>query len=67
MPDHGLDLHPVDFAAVAVACGLRGVTVETPDAFEKELKAAMNADRTTLIDARVEPRTYQEAFALMRH
>ena len=67
MPDHGLDLHPVDFAAVANACGLRGVTVTTPESFEKELKAAMAADRTTLIDARVEPRSYQEAFALMRH
>ena len=64
MPDYGLDLHPVDFAQVATGCGLRGVTVYTPEGFEKELKLAMGADRTTLIDARVDPVAYQDNFAL---
>ena len=63
MPDFALDLEPVDFAAIANACGLRGVTVETPEQLDEELKVAMAADRTTLIDARVDPQPYQDSFA----
>ena len=62
MPEYRLNLHAVDFAKVATACGLSGVTVYTPEQFEKELKGAMQADRTTLIDARVDPRAYQDSF-----
>ena len=62
MPDYALDLHPVDFAGVAKNCGLRGVTVETPEALGKELKLAFEADRSTLIDARVDPQAYQDSF-----
>ena len=62
LPDHGLDLHSVDFAAVARGCGLYGATVETPDEFEVALQEAMRADRTTLIDARVDPLIYQDSF-----
>lgn len=61
-PDYGLDFHPVDFAAVARAAGLQGATVETPEAFRRELARAMKADRTTLIDARVDPQFYQDSF-----
>lgn len=60
--DHGLDFHAVDFAAVAIACGLRGVQVDTPEDFERELAEAMRADRATLIDARVDPEAYQASF-----
>ena len=63
MPDYALDFEPVDFAAIAKACGLRGVTVDTPLRFEEELKLAMAADQTTLIDARVDPQPYQDSFA----
>ena len=62
LTDYGLDLEPVDLAAIAKACGLAGAVVETPEAFEKELKRAMEADRTTLIDARVDPVPYQDSF-----
>ncbi len=62
MAEYKLDLHPVDLAAVARACGLLGVTVQTPEELEKALAAAMVADRTTLIDAQVEPRAYQNSF-----
>lgn len=62
LSDYGLDLHPVDLAGVAVACGLNGVTVDTPERFEAELKTAMEAHRTTLIDARVDPQPYQDNF-----
>ena len=62
MPEYALDFHSVDFAGIAAACGLRGVTVSTPEQFESELKLAMAADRTTLIDARVDSQAYQDSF-----
>jgi acetolactate synthase-1/2/3 large subunit len=55
MTDYGLDFRPVDFVAVARACGLHGATVDRPEAFEKELRLAMNAQTATLIDARLDP------------
>jgi acetolactate synthase-1/2/3 large subunit len=60
--DYGLDLHSVDFAAIARASGLQGVIVDTPEAFRRELAQAMKSDRTTLIDARVDPQAYQDSF-----
>ncbi len=61
-PDYALDLHAVDFSAIAQACGLHGVVVETPEAFRRELAQALKSDRTTLIDARVDPQAYQDSF-----
>lgn len=43
------DLGPIDFAAVAQACGARGVRVEHDAEFEPALRAALAADRTTVI------------------
>ncbi len=68
MPEYELGLHPVEFADVARACGpavLRGATAETPEEFEKELKRAVEADSTTLIDARVDASAYQDSFGPM--
>lgn len=62
LPDYGLDLHPVDLAQVARACGLNGVTVRDPEALPGALDDALRADRTTLIDARVDPAAYQDSF-----
>ena len=62
MPDYRLDFTPVDFAAVARACGLRGVRVDDPAALEKELQQAMVSSTTTLIDARVDSQLYQDSF-----
>ena len=62
LPDYGLDLHPVQFAEVARACGLKAATVDTPEDFERELGAAMTAGCPTLIDARVDPGIYQDSF-----
>jgi acetolactate synthase I/II/III large subunit len=61
-PDRGLDLYPVDFAAVAAACGLRGVMAQTPEEFESALGSALRSRRATLIDARVDPVAYQDGF-----
>jgi len=63
MTDYGLDLHPVDLAGIARASGLNGVVVETPEEYDNELKKALESNRTTLIDARVDPLAYQESFA----
>ena len=63
MEDYGLDLHPIDLAAVARASGLAGVVVRTPEEYETELKKALVADTTTLIDARIDPKAYQDSFA----
>ena len=62
MPDFALDFHPVDFAAVANACGLHGVTVDSPEAFKSEFQSALMAPHTTLIDARVDSQPYQDGF-----
>jgi len=62
LPQYALDLHPVDFAAIATAFGLKGVTVETPEQFATALRQALCASRTTLIDARVDSLPYQDSF-----
>jgi acetolactate synthase-1/2/3 large subunit len=43
------ELGPIDFAAVARACGARGVRVESDEAFEPALRQALSADRSTLL------------------
>jgi acetolactate synthase-1/2/3 large subunit len=43
------DLGPVDFAAIARACGARGIRVETNAAFETALRQAIANDRATVI------------------
>jgi len=63
MTRHSLDLQNVDFAVLARSCGLRGATAETPEDLETHLKAAMDADCATVIDARVDPQPYQDNFA----
>jgi acetolactate synthase-1/2/3 large subunit len=43
------ELGPVDFAAIARACGARGVAVERDDELEPALRQALVAERPTLI------------------
>jgi acetolactate synthase-1/2/3 large subunit len=43
------ELGPVDFAAIARACGARGVRVEQDSEFEPALRTALVADRATVI------------------
>ncbi len=49
------DFQPVDHAAIARACGLHGVRIEDPADFAPALKAALRADRTTVIDVLSDP------------
>ena len=64
MQEYGLDLAAVDFAGVARACGLNGAVAETPEQFDSAIKEAMVADKTTVIDARIDPQPYWDSFAL---
>jgi acetolactate synthase-1/2/3 large subunit len=52
----GTELGPVDFAAIARACGARGVKVEKDNEFEPALRAALAADRTTVIQLTLDKR-----------
>jgi acetolactate synthase-1/2/3 large subunit len=52
----GTDLGPVDFAAIARACGARGVRVEKDADFEGALRAALAADRTSVIQLSLDRR-----------
>ena len=52
----GTELGPVDFAAVAEACGAHGVRVADDAAFEPALRAALAADRPTVLHLSLDPR-----------
>jgi acetolactate synthase-1/2/3 large subunit len=52
----GTDLGPVDFAAIARAVGARGARVEQDDAFEPALRAALAAERPTVIQLTLDRR-----------
>jgi len=52
----GTDLGPVDFAAIARACGARGIRVERDTDFEPALRAALAADRSTVIQLTLDRR-----------
>ena len=45
----GTDLGSIDFAAIARACGARGIRVETDAAFEQAVRQALANDRPTVI------------------
>lgn len=49
---------PVDHAAIAAACGCRGVRVEAPGDFLPALRDALAADVTTVIDVVTDPEAY---------
>jgi acetolactate synthase-1/2/3 large subunit len=62
LPDYGLGLEFVDFAKIAQAVGLGGVTVDTPEGFAAALSTALTANTATVIDARVDPQAYRDSF-----
>ena len=53
-----VDLAPVDFVRLAQSFGGRGERVSSLAAFESALKAALDSDRFTVIDTRLDPDVY---------
>jgi pyruvate dehydrogenase (quinone)/pyruvate oxidase len=54
-PEYGCELHPIDFAAVARACGGMGVTIEDPRNCGRILDEALAVPGPVLIEAVVDP------------
>jgi pyruvate dehydrogenase (quinone) len=54
-PEFGVELQPIDFAKTAEAFGLRGYTINRPEEAEGVLKAALDHDGPTLVQAVVDP------------
>ncbi|HEY3704360.1 MAG TPA: thiamine pyrophosphate-dependent enzyme [Terracidiphilus sp.] len=54
-PEFGVELHPIDFAKVAEACGARGFTIERPDEAESVLREALAHPGPKLVQAVVDP------------
>jgi len=52
----GTELGPVDFAAIARACGARGVRIDKDADFEAALRGALAADRPTVIQLALDRR-----------
>jgi acetolactate synthase-1/2/3 large subunit len=55
----------VDHAAIARACGVEGVRVETADAFAPALAAALKSDGVTVIDVITDQRAYPPVTSFM--
>src|SRR5438477_10405130 len=54
-PEYGCDLHPIDFAAFARACGGYGFTIEDPADCGRTLDEALAVDGPAVIEALVDP------------
>jgi acetolactate synthase-1/2/3 large subunit len=49
---------PVDHAAIARACGCRGIRVEKADDYLPAIREALASDVTTVIDVMTDPMAY---------
>ena len=56
-PEYGVQLHPIDFAAFARACGGTGITIDDPKRCGDMLDEALKVDGPVLIEAVVDPLT----------
>jgi pyruvate dehydrogenase (quinone)/pyruvate oxidase len=54
-PEYGCDLHPIDFAAFARACGGTGFTIEEPAECGAVLDQALATPGPALVQAVVDP------------
>jgi pyruvate dehydrogenase (quinone) len=54
-PQYGVQLHPIDFAAVAQACGVAGYTVDDPHLVKAVLSEAFHHAGPALVEAVVDP------------
>ena len=53
-PEYGCDLHPIDFAAVARACGGTGFTLRNPEHAGSLIEEALATPGPVLLDATVD-------------
>lgn len=56
-PEYVCELEPIDFAKVAEACGIRGVTIDDPERCGEQLRDALATPGPCLIEAVVDPHT----------
>ena len=54
-PEYVCDLHPIDFAAFARACGARGFVIDRPDQCGRTLEEALNTPGPVVVEAVVDP------------
>lgn len=54
-PEYGCELHPIDFAAFARACGGTGITIEDPRDCGRLVEEALAAPGPVVADALVDP------------
>ena len=54
-PTFGVDLQPIDFAAVARACGIRGYSLERPGDADSVMREAFAQPDAALVEATVDP------------
>jgi len=54
-PEYGCDLHPIDFARFAEACGGTGITIEDPAQCGAALDAALAAPGPVIVQGVVDP------------
>ena len=54
-PEYGVDLHPIDFAAFAYACGGLGFSVEEPGGCGRAIEEFLAAPGPALLQASVDP------------
>jgi pyruvate dehydrogenase (quinone) len=54
-PEYGVDLHPVDFAKVAEACGAPGICIDDPRRCRDQLREALSRPGPGLIECVVDP------------
>jgi pyruvate dehydrogenase (quinone) len=54
-PEFGVELEPIDFAMVAMACGAKGFTIERPEDAERILREALAHKGPSVVQAIVDP------------
>ncbi|MCB8932603.1 MAG: pyruvate oxidase [Chthonomonadaceae bacterium] len=54
-PEYGVELHPIDFAKHAEACGGMGLSVRDPEKLRPALEEALAAKRPCVVEVEVDP------------
>ena len=54
-PEYGCDLHPIDFAGFARACGAEGFTIEDPENCAAIVQQALATPGPVIVEAIVNP------------